>query len=208
MSRLNGLVFDSRVQASLITMCLIIFLVFVGSAIAQPGGAQQGNSGYGYGGGGGGGPAPPVVTPGPTPTPMPTPTPTPTPDITPPAILDVYVWDISCTCVDIYWETDDPGDSQVEYRTADDSPVLSNLYPDLVTSHRVTICDLTPQTTYYYKVMSRDAADNLATSADYSFTTPPCVVPPPFPWWGWLLIVIGALALGVLGWYLWQGRRP
>lgn len=40
MSRLNGLVFDSRVQASLITMCLIIFLVFVGSAIAQPGGRR------------------------------------------------------------------------------------------------------------------------------------------------------------------------
>ena len=41
----------------------------------------------------------------------------------------------------------------------------------MVTSHSVTLSNLTPSTTYYYRVKSTDASNNTATSAEYNFTT-------------------------------------
>ena len=40
-----------------------------------------------------------------------------------------------------------------------------------VTSHTVTLTGLSPQTTYHYKVKSRDAAGLRAESGDFTFTT-------------------------------------
>jgi len=39
------------------------------------------------------------------------------------------------------------------------------------TSHSVTLSGLTPGTTYHYRVNSHDAANNLASLADATFTT-------------------------------------
>src|SRR4029077_3949372 len=41
----------------------------------------------------------------------------------------------------------------------------------LVVSHVVTLSGLAASTTYHYRVKSRDAAGNLAISADFTFTT-------------------------------------
>src|SRR3989440_12985894 len=45
------------------------------------------------------------------------------------------------------------------------------LDPTLGTSHTVTVGGLSGSTTYHYRVKSKDAAGNLATSADSTLTT-------------------------------------
>src|SRR5262249_57363113 len=41
----------------------------------------------------------------------------------------------------------------------------------MVTSHSVVLSGLSASTLYHYRVKSRDAAGNLATSGDFTFTT-------------------------------------
>ena len=41
----------------------------------------------------------------------------------------------------------------------------------MVTSHSQALSGLTANTLYHYRVKSKDAAGNLATSADFTFTT-------------------------------------
>src|SRR5207244_3834968 len=47
----------------------------------------------------------------------------------------------------------------------------STLNTALVTSHSVSLTGLLASTTYHYRVKSRDAAGNLQTSGDFTFTT-------------------------------------
>jgi len=48
---------------------------------------------------------------------------------------------------------------------------LDHLDPDAVTSHIVNLTGLAPNTTYHFRVKSKDAAKNLTTSSDQTFTT-------------------------------------
>src|SRR5439155_3234534 len=48
----------------------------------------------------------------------------------------------------------------------------------LVTAHSRVLAGLAAGTAYHYRVRSRDAAGNLAVSADLSFTTPPATALP------------------------------
>jgi hypothetical protein len=89
-------------------------------------------------------------------------------DTTPPTISDISVSNITKTSADIAWKTNEMSNSQVEYWS---SPKLSALDTAMVINHLVHLTDLTPGTTYHYKTMSRDAADNLAVSDEYTFTT-------------------------------------
>src|SRR4029450_10301370 len=50
-----------------------------------------------------------------------------------------------------------------------------------VTSHSVAVSGLSPSTTYHYRVKSKDAAGNLATSGDLTFTTTAPAPPPTCP---------------------------
>jgi hypothetical protein len=81
----------------------------------------------------------------------------------------------------ISWNTSEPCDSLVQYgesqflgRTASD-PVLD-------TAHEVTLTGLRPDTTYYYQVVSRDAAGNTVVKdnngSPLSFHTLAAIVPP------------------------------
>ena len=90
-------------------------------------------------------------------------------DITPPLILAISVSNTTKTGADISWVTDEPSNSQVDYRASPGE--LTPLDETLVTEHLVHLTDLTPATTYYYKVMSRDEAGNLSVSDEYTFTT-------------------------------------
>ncbi len=122
------------------------------------------------------------------------------PDTTPPVISDVSVSDVSDDSVVIRWTTDEPSTSQVEYWPGS----LSNLDTTLVTSHSVTLTDLTSETTYHYKTRSVDASDNLAISDEYTFTTSAAAPT------NWALIggiIGGVLAAGGLAWYLWWRTR-
>jgi len=110
-------------------------------------------SGGGGGGGGGGGYVPPV----------------PPQDEAPPELSDVVVSEITTSSVDIVWTTDEESNSQVEYWSSPSN--FSPLDETLVTHHVVYLTNLTSGTTYHYRVMSMDEANNLAVSDEYTFTT-------------------------------------
>jgi hypothetical protein len=94
-------------------------------------------------------------------------------DTTPPTISDISVSNITKSSADISWKTNEKSDSQVEYWSSPSK--FSPLDTAMVIYHLVHLTDLTPGTSYYFKVMSRDAADNLAVSDVYAFTTLPGV---------------------------------
>ena len=78
----------------------------------------------------------------------------------------------------ITWNTDEPSDLLVQYGTTPGSLGLSETSTAFVTGHTITLSGLTTDTTYYYRVTSKDAANNSATSPvignpPASFTTPP-----------------------------------
>jgi hypothetical protein len=59
----------------------------------------------------------------------------------------------------------------VEYGLTTSYGSTTTLKEDLVTSHSVSLSDLDAGTTYHYRVKSKDASENAATSGDYTFTT-------------------------------------
>ena len=70
----------------------------------------------------------------------------------------------------ISWTTDEPADSSAEYGTtiSYDSTIFSST---LKTSHSLNLTNLSPDTTYHFRVKSKDAAGNLAASIDYPIKT-------------------------------------
>lgn len=102
-------------------------------------------------------------------------------DIIPPQIIaGPLVTSITDDQATIVWETDEPSDSYIEF-TLDSTfgeldtlaapPETKTLAED-VTSHSITLTNLTPDTLYYFRVASVDIEDNGPTfSADTSFRT-------------------------------------
>ena len=72
---------------------------------------------------------------------------------------------------EITWDTDESSDSWVFFGTSAGSLAYSQGQGDAVMSHRVFITGLRPDTTYFYKVMSRDASGNASESSVASFRT-------------------------------------
>jgi hypothetical protein len=118
--------------------------VWVGDSVTI---ARRPSGGGGGGGGGGGAPG----------------------DTTPPAISDVSVADVTTTGADVGWNTDEESDSQVEYWASPGA--LTPLDTEMVLEHLVHLDELTPGSTYYFKVRSSDTAGNLAVSEEHTFTT-------------------------------------
>ena len=98
-------------------------------------------------------------------------------DTTPPTISAVTAINVSATLATVQWATNEGATSQVEYGTTTAYGTTSALDSALVTSHSVGLVGLAGSTTYHYRVISKDAAGNTATSGDYTFTTP---APPAF----------------------------
>src|SRR5207244_7021287 len=92
-------------------------------------------------------------------------------DNAPPLLSSVASTNLSSSAATITWATDEASDSQVEYGTTSAYGQVSALASALVTSHSVGLSGLSASTVYHYRVKSRDAAGNLATSADVTFTT-------------------------------------
>ncbi|MDB6029280.1 MAG: hypothetical protein JWM68_5503 [Verrucomicrobiales bacterium] len=92
------------------------------------------------------------------------------PDTTPPVISAVAASAINDTSATITWNTDENSDSLVEYgTTASYGFTASN--PSLVSNHSIGLSGLTASTLYHYRVTSKDAANNTATSGDFTFST-------------------------------------
>ena len=89
------------------------------------------------------------------------------PDTTPPVISAVSATPQTGTAT-IAWTTDESADSRVEYGTAPDALTLSAQSTSLVTAHTLELTGLSAGTIYYYRpyyyrVSSRDAANNSTT---------------------------------------------
>jgi chitodextrinase len=92
-------------------------------------------------------------------------------DATAPTISAVASGSLTQTSATVTWTTNEASDSQVEYGPTTAYGTSSTLATAKVTSHSVGLSGLTASTTYHYQVKSKDAAGNLATSADATFTT-------------------------------------
>jgi phosphodiesterase/alkaline phosphatase D-like protein len=80
------------------------------------------------------------------------------------------------TTATVTWTTNEPANRQVEYGTTDSLGSYSSIQTNLLTSHSVGLNALTPNTKYFYRVRSRDAAGNLTVSSIQTFITD--VIPP------------------------------
>jgi hypothetical protein len=95
-----------------------------------------------------------------------------TADTTAPTISSVAAGSITSNSATITWTTNEASDSQVQYGTSTAYGSATPVNTSLVTSHSVGVSGLQAGRTYHYRVKSRDAAGNLAASADFTFTTP------------------------------------
>ncbi|MCX6008960.1 MAG: redoxin domain-containing protein, partial [Chloroflexi bacterium] len=93
------------------------------------------------------------------------------PYATPPMISGVKVFNITDSNATISWVTDKPATSQVEYGTTDAYGSTTPPDDELTTSHGVALTGLKPNTTYYFKVKSKDAGGNEVMSEGRTFTT-------------------------------------
>ncbi len=87
-------------------------------------------------------------------------------------ITNMEITSIMETSAILTWITDDPATSQVEYGTTDTYGLATNLKIELVTDHSVTITDLDPDTTYYFRAKSINAdGDEASYDSDQTFKT-------------------------------------
>jgi len=92
-------------------------------------------------------------------------------DATPPLLSAIAARNVSATSATISWFTNEPADSEVEYGPTAAYGSTTPLNISQVTSHSMTLSGLTASMTYHFRVTSRDAAGNVAASADFSFRT-------------------------------------
>ncbi|WP_255436511.1 N,N-dimethylformamidase beta subunit family domain-containing protein [Tessaracoccus sp. MC1756] len=98
-------------------------------------------------------------------------------DTAAPVISDVAATPATNGTAEVSWTTDEPATTRVLYGTSAASLTQVAESSSLVTAHGITLQGLDPSTTYYYRVVSADAAANSATfpvtaSAPLSFQTP------------------------------------
>ena len=92
-------------------------------------------------------------------------------DVMSPRIIAVESFGVSTSSAVISWQTDELSDSFVEHGVSISfglGPVFSET---LTQSHELTITDLTPGTSYYYRIKSKDGAGNRAVSEEYRVRT-------------------------------------
>ncbi len=92
------------------------------------------------------------------------------PDVTPPIITLIAVTPSSTSAV-ISWKTRELSNSQVFYGLTTTYGSSTAVNTAFVAAHRETITGLDPSTTYHFRVQSKDAAGNTATSGDQTLTT-------------------------------------
>jgi hypothetical protein len=90
---------------------------------------------------------------------------------TAPVISNVATSNITSSGARITWTTDKLSNSQVDHGTTSSYGQSSPLDGSLVTAHTVNLSGLAANTTYHFMAKSGDAAGNLGTSSDFTFTT-------------------------------------
>ncbi len=105
------------------------------------------------------------------------------PDLTPPVISNIVAAPYNNGTATITWTTDEASDSKVDYGTTEGMLDMSATNVNMVTSHSITLTGLAQNTDYYYRVTSKDIANNSRTIPEppgtMSFITPlPDQTPP------------------------------
>ena len=93
-------------------------------------------------------------------------------DTTPPVVTAARAENIIGPGAQIKWTTDEPSDSRVAYGTTSNYALFSDSRCDAggnVTDHCVNLTNLSPSTTYYFKVESRNTAGLDTQSGGYQF---------------------------------------
>ncbi len=99
-------------------------------------------------------------------------------DTTPPVISSVLASGITNDSATITWTTDEASDSGVDYgATTSYGSTATNA--TAVTSHSITLTGLASGATFNYRVKSKDAANNQATSGNFTFSTSATDTQPP-----------------------------
>ncbi|OGW69491.1 MAG: hypothetical protein A2036_04195 [Omnitrophica bacterium GWA2_50_21] len=89
-----------------------------------------------------------------------------------PVISAGDAWGITSNGATIIWTTNEPSDSQVEYRVQGTTAwSTTNVNTSLVLNHLVVLNGLTASTAYEYRVKSKDPEGNLTTQATISTLT-------------------------------------
>lgn len=88
-----------------------------------------------------------------------------------PSISEVRSENVTLDSATITWATDEAADGQVEYGTTAGYGASTPPASPKGTAHSERVAGLEPGTLYHYRILSRDAAGNLAASADNTFTT-------------------------------------
>lgn len=92
-------------------------------------------------------------------------------DVIPPAISLVSASNITSISAVLNWTTNEVSTSDADYGFTTNYGLSAAFNGDLVTSHSLLISNLYPNTTYHYRVKSRDPSGNETVSGDYTFTT-------------------------------------
>lgn len=79
---------------------------------------------------------------------------------------------VAARSASISWQTNKPSDQQVIYGTSTAYGLSTSPDSTLSLSHSLDLTDLLPETTYHYRVKSRDEGGSVAQSPDLTFTTP------------------------------------
>lgn len=92
-------------------------------------------------------------------------------DTTAPTLTGIAPTAINANSAAITWTSSEPATSRVEYGPTISYGLTTALDPTLLTAHSVAISNLSPGTTYNYRVRSSDAAANEAVSGNNTFLT-------------------------------------
>lgn len=99
------------------------------------------------------------------------PPPPPAPSDTTAPVISGITANGSAATTTIAWNTNEIADSKVLFGTSATALTSSRYNATLVTTHSLSLTNLLRRTTYYYQVISRDAAGNTSTSTVGSFKT-------------------------------------
>ncbi len=91
-------------------------------------------------------------------------------DSTPPVISTLQTRNVRVTSAEVSYSTNEPADSRIDYGTTT-SYSSTKSSAALTKSHRFAVTNLSPNTTYHFRVTSSDASGNAASSEDRTFTT-------------------------------------
>lgn len=114
----------------------------------------------------------PSASPSPSTSPSPSPQASNSSDTSGPNISEIKSSNIANNKANVEWKTNEDADEKVEYGK-DTSYGKTKENSDKKQTHSVEILELEANTTYHYRITSKDGAGNSTTSGDNTFTTLP-----------------------------------